>query len=183
MARLKNVRHERFVKEYIICGSNASEAYRRTCEAYPTVRGPVTNPASYRVVAHEIYHRPEVQKRIEEIQTKMAKKADITIEKVLTDIQEAIAMAKLHARPSEIISGAMAQAKLVGLDRDRVEMGAVGSFDGIENISEILEKVAREEGPEAALALSKAFGLDKAETAEPATEDLIDQTPPTDAVN
>lgn len=191
MARLKNVRHERFAHEYILCGSNATEAYRRTWEAFPPNKGkPITNPNSWRTIACQTMKRRGVRKRIEEIQIRMAKKADITMDKVLGDLQEALNMARLHAKPSDMISASMAQAKLVGLLRDRVETGDVGSFDGIENMSEILEKLAREEGPEAALALSKAFGLDKTEaplvesSAEMGeTDGLMDQTPPTDAVN
>lgn len=120
----------------------------------------------------------------------MAKKADITMDKVLSDLQEAMGMAKLQGKPSDIITAAMSQAKLVGLLRDRVETGGVGDFDGMENISEILQKVAEEAGPEAALALSKAFGIDNAETTleggasvEEEAAGLIDQSPPSDAVN
>jgi hypothetical protein len=48
----------------------------------------------------------------------------------------------------------------VGLLRDRTEVGKPGDFEQLESISEVLEKVAQEAGPEAASALSKAFCLD-----------------------
>lgn len=115
----------------------------------------------------------------------MAKKSDITMDKVLTDLETAIFMAKAQAKPNEIVSGAMAQAKVVGLLRDRVETGNVGDFDGMDNLSEILEKVAEEAGPEAALALSKALGVGES-TPEPVEEEdsqLAQAIPPSDAVN
>lgn len=187
MAKLKNVRHERFTHEYILCGGNATEAYRRTWEAFPNAK-PITNPNSWKVIACQVSNRPEVKSRIMEKAEKMAKKADITMDKVLSDLQEALNMARLHAKPSDMISASMAQAKIVGLLRDRVETGNVGDFDGMENVSEILEKVAQEAGPEAALALSKAFGLEQgsatnAESPVVQEPDPIDQPPPTDSVN
>ncbi len=188
MARLRNVRHERFAHEYILTGNNATEAYRRTWAAFPNAK-PITHPRSFNVIGCQTKKRPGVMRRVEELRDKMAKKADITMDKVLTDLQEALNMARLHAKPSDMISASMSQAKIVGLLRDRIETGDVGSFDGMEDISEILEKVGQDAGPEAALALSKAFGLDKTETAEvteiekPEGAEFMDQAPPTDAVN
>lgn len=181
MAKHPNIRYEKFAREYVLNGGNAADACRKTREFFGD--RPLTNVGSARVIGFSMLRQPKVGQRIDELREKMAKKADITMDKVLTDLQEALTMARLHAKPSDMISASMAQAKLVGLLRDRVETGAVGDFDGIEDISEILEKVAKEEGPEAALALSKAFGLDQAETAVEQPAELMDQSPPTDAVN
>jgi hypothetical protein len=41
-----------------------------------------------------------------------------------------------------------------------LNVNAGSDFDGMENISDILAKVAEEAGPEAALVLAKAFGLE-----------------------
>lgn len=189
MAALKNIRHEMFVREYIRNGGLGGQAYRKVSKQYPRKITGVNNPGSYRVVACQLRKRPDIQQREQELRDKMAKKSDITMEKVLTDIQEALNLARSQAKPNDMVNAVMAQAKLVGLLRDRVETGGVGDFDGMENISEILEKVREEAGPEAALALSKAFGLDNAETAKRPAPDpeeaagLIDQPPPSDSVN
>lgn len=185
MAALKNIRHETFVREFIANGGNAAEAYRELSKKLPWKRTGVTNPKGYGVIACVLRRRPDIQKREQELREQMAKKSDITIEKVLTDIEEALNLARAQAKPNEMVNAAMSQAKLVGLLKDRIETGGVGDFEGMDNISEILEKVREEAGPEAALALTKAFGLDKAETA-PKTEEaagLIDQPPPSDSVN
>lgn len=114
----------------------------------------------------------------------MAKKADITLDKVLTDCQAAIEMALAQAKPNDLVNATMAQAKLVGLLRDRTEIGAPGDFEGLENISDILEKVEAEAGAEAALALAKAFGYVKDdEPAQPEDTKLAQAVPPSDAVN
>ena len=90
----------------------------------------------------------------------MARRADITEDKILTDYQIALEIAKEQARPDSIVNAATAQARLTGLLRDRTEVGKPGDFEQLESISEVLEKVAQELGPEGALALSKAMGLD-----------------------
>ena len=41
-----------------------------------------------------------------------------------------------------------------------IDVNAGSDFDGMEDVSEILQKVAEEAGPEAALILAQAFGLE-----------------------
>ena len=114
----------------------------------------------------------------------MAKKSDITLDKLLTDLEHAVQMSKTQAKPNDLVNATMAQAKLVGLLRDRVEAGAPGDFDGLENISDILEKVERELGAEVALILAKTFGYAPAETDEKKeAAGLLAQQPPSDSVN
>lgn len=106
------------------------------------------------------------------------KKSDITVDKVLADYQHALDLAKVQNKPAEIVGAASAQAKLVGLLRDRVETGGVGDFGDVQSVADILEIVAKEAGPEAALSLAGIFGVGP----KKAVEDLIPE-PPTDAVN
>ena len=185
MGMLRNVRHEFFVREYVKLGGNGAEAYRRIAARFPNKR--LRHPDAAKAIAYSIRRRPEVRRREMELISVMAKKSDITIDKVLTDLQEAFNMAKLSAKPNDMTNATMAQAKLVGLLRDRVETGGVGEFDGTEDVSAILEKVAQEEGAEAALALAVAFGYGPKEppTVEQPKEtaQLAEAKPPTDAVN
>lgn len=185
MAMLKNIRHEHFVREYIRNGGQARAAYLYVTQMFPGK--PLRHPKSASVVACILLKRPDVRRREQEIRDLMVKKSDITIEKILTDYEFAKNLAKSQAKPNEIVNAATAQAKLVGLLRDRVETGDVGDFDGIEDISAILEKAEAEAGPEVALAVAKALGLAPAETTEAEKEKgddgLIDQSPPSDSVN
>ncbi len=185
MARLKNIRHETFARNYVVTG-NLGQAYRETRIAL--CDPPLTHPDSARIIGHKISRKPKVARRIEELRTAMAKKSDITMDKVLTDLQEAINMARFQAKPNDLVNASMAQAKLVGLLRDRVETGSVGDFDGMESVAEILQKVADEAGSEAALILAKAFGLEKVGEAEELDEGeeaaaLMNKAPPSDSVN
>jgi len=152
MPVLKNPRHENFAREYVKTGIGA-EAYRRV---YPRAH-PISTA---RVCASQLLTNPNIASRTVEPRQAMAKRADITEDKILTDYQIALEIAKEQAKPDSIVNAATAQAKLVGLLRDRIESGNVGEFDALDNVSDILEKVAQQAGPEAALALSKAFGLD-----------------------
>jgi len=188
MAALRNIRHEKFVREYIANGGNGAEAYRKVVRQYPRKKTGMNNPEGYRVVASILRSRPDIRRREEELRQTMAKRGDITMEKILTNYEEALNLAKAREQPNEIVNAATAQAKLVGLLRDRVETGNVGEFEGMENISDILEKVREEEGPEAALALMKAFGLSESPDNQKASENeetaaLLEQPSPSDSVN
>jgi len=90
----------------------------------------------------------------------MAKRADITEDKILTDYQAALDLAKTQRKPDSIVNAATAQAKLVGLLKDRIETKNVDNFENMDSISDILQAVSDQAGPEAALALAKALGVD-----------------------
>ena len=153
MPILKNPRHEKFAREYVKTGVGA-EAYRR---AYPRAH-PISTA---RVCASQLLTKPNIARRTAELRQAIAKRANITEDKILTDCEEALQLAKAQAKPNAIVNAAMAQAKLVGLLRDRIETKNVNEFEHMESIDDILQKVANEAGTEAAAALAKAFGLDK----------------------
>lgn len=177
--------HERFVREYIKNGGNGAAAYRKA-----TMLG-YTHPASDRTGAYRLLRKPYVRKRYEELRQQMARRADITIDKVLTDYQEALLMAKSQGKPGEMVAAATAQAKLVGLLRERVEAGNVGDFDRLENVSDIIALVEESAGPEAAMLLAEmaekmgfaGVQKEKAPQAEPEETQLEALEPPSDAVN
>lgn len=182
--------HEVFIREFIKNGGNGARAWRDM--TIQLKRPLLTNKLSYKVIAHATLKRPEIKKRYEEIQQKMAKRADITEDSILTKYEDAFTIAKTLEKPETMVSAATAQAKLVGLLRDRIETGDAGDFDKMENISDILAAVAEQAGPDAALALSKAFGLESSvsplkeltEASKELTEaDLAEARPASDSVN
>lgn len=119
------------------------------------------------------------------------RKSDITFEKILNDYQLALEMARADRKPGEMVSAAREQAKLVGLLVERRELGGAGDFEQMDNVSEILEAVEKEVGPEVALALAKAFNVSKdaeneqksAPALEQDAEALLEAKPGSDAVN
>src|SRR6266852_665953 len=145
-----NYNQERFLRELVKTG-NATEAWQR-------IYNPSCRECS-RAAAALCLSKPHVRKRWYELQERAMKKQDISIDKVLTDHQWAIDRAKADGKPAEVIAGANAQAKLVGLLRDRVETGNVGEFGDANSIADILELLAKEAGPEVAMTLAAMFGL------------------------
>ena len=164
---------EKFAYAYVKHNGNGAEA---ALAAYGN-----SSRNAARVRSHRLLQKPHVKRKIEEIRTKMAKRSDITIEKILTDYQEALNIAKSQERASDMVAAATAQAKLVGLLRDRLETGQPGDFDHLDDISAIIEKVAAEVGPEAAQALLKALGYTELEM--PEDDMLADVKPASDALN
>ena len=140
-----NLRHERFLREYIMLG-NKTEAYARV---YPNASRAAANMAAARLWA-----QPKVKKRAQEIVESMIKRADITEDKILADYQHALDLAKAKDEPNSIVNAAIAQAKLVGLLRERVETGGVGDFSNAETIEEVLEGVTELLGPDMAQAIA-----------------------------
>ena len=179
MPVLKRPKHEQFARNYVK-HSNASLAYREAYGVnYFKVKSSAWNLLNY---------HPKVKARVEELRQQMAKRADITEDKILTDYQTALNLAVSKDDPNAIVNAATAQAKLVGLLRERVETGEVGDFDQMENISEVLEAVAAQSGPEAATALAKAFGVELTDNALKANEGLSNDAlsiakPASEAVN
>src|SRR5712671_2062325 len=139
-----------FVREYMKLG-NATKAWQKV---YDTSCRQCAQAASSHCLS-----KPHVKRYLHELQERQMKKSDISIDKVLTDCQLAFDMAKGQQKASEMIAATMAQAKLVGLLRDRVETGGVGDFGDTNSIADVLEMVAKEAGPEAAMTLAAMFGL------------------------
>ena len=158
MAALRRHHHELIVQYYIRTGGNAAEAYRLASKK--CIGKPLNHPKSPAVCAGRILAYPEVKARLAELQAQMAKRADITVDKILSEYQRALNMAESLEKPA-----------------DRVEAGSVGDFDKMDNISDIIEAVAMEAGPEAAQALMKAFGLSGIADADKATSDALIENP------
>jgi len=110
----------------------------------------------------------------------LLKKADITVDRILNEYEEARILATEQAKPEAMLSASEKKAKLVGLLVDRREVGNAGEFEQLTDISGILEKVRQEAGLEAA----KAFGLDvNPNEAPPNGDDLDTLEPPTGSMN
>jgi hypothetical protein len=122
----------------------------------------------------------------------MAKRADITEDKILSNYEEAITMARAQAKPNDLTNAATAQAKLVGLLRDRVDISDTTDVAQMEDANEILNAVAARKGRTAALELARHFGITDwqpanveplQEVPEPDADGLLIQKAASDAVN
>lgn len=170
------IRQELFLRELMKTGV-AAEAWRRVYKS--------GSPANAKVCASYTLRKPHVRKRYNELLERQMKKSDITVDKILADYQHALEVAKAQDKSAEIVNAAQAQAKLVGLLRDKVEVGQVGDFQDISSIADILEIVGKEVGEEAAMVLAAAFNIPmEVEQADKKSETkLLIADPPSDAVN
>jgi hypothetical protein len=158
--QLREKRHELFLREYLINGWNGKEAYIK-------VYGPVKTA---HIQAHKLLKKPHVRQRFNQMVNKLIKRADITEERILSQYQDAYDMARDQGKSADMISASTAQAKLVGLLKDRIEHGAPGEFEHLENVSDVLEALSQQIGPEAALSIGKALGITQAVVAPPVVE-------------
>lgn len=176
MGVLKNLRHEQAVRAYVrlhLEGETVGFQYKAYREAYPHV----TNQDCLQSAASRLFKQPHIQERIRQVTKRLITRMDITEEKILSKYEEAYELAKAQGKSADMISASTAQAKLVGLLRDRIEAGGPGDFDNMENVSDILKALEHQAGPEAALALAQALGLTTVES--PAEESA--EAPDTDA--
>lgn len=170
------IRQELFLRELMKTGV-AAEAWRR-----------VYKPKSFygaQVSACRTLKKPHVRRRYNELLERQMKKSDITVDKVLADYQHALDLAKSQGKAADIVNAAQAQAKLVGLLRDKVEVGGVGDFQDINSVADILEIVGKEIGEEAAMVLAAAFNIPLEQEPEDRQSEkkLLIADPPSDAVN
>lgn len=173
------IRQELFLRELMKTGV-AAEAWRRV---YKTA-----SPKNAKVCASVTLRKPHVRRRYNELLERQMKKSDITIDKILADYQHALDIAKDQNKAADIVNAAQAQAKLVGLLRDRVETGNVGDFQDVNSVADILEIVGKEIGEEAAMVLAAAFNIPMDtivdQPVDKQTENkLLIADPPSDAVN
>lgn len=177
MPPLPDFRQEMFVRELIKNRLQGGSQVNAWIASHPGVKSrAVANAAASRAIKY-----PNIQARYQELMAKHMKKADITIEKILADYQLALDMAKAQDKPSEIISAAREQARLMGLLRERIEAGGVGDFDNVTDVGEILDVVEREAGKAAAIALAKAFNI--SHRFEDDASALEQSEPASDAIN
>lgn len=102
MPVLKNARHEAFAQG-LAKGLSAAEAYTK---------------AGYqgdRTAASRLSTNVNVQKRVEELKSKVAKKTEITIESLAGELEEARTIAIAEKQTSAAVSATMGKAKLFGL--------------------------------------------------------------------
>jgi 2-keto-4-pentenoate hydratase len=103
---------------------------------------------------------PKVRERLQEVQADIIKRADITIDKILTKYEQARKLAVRQAKPEAMAAISEKKAKLVGLLGNRKEVGTPCDFEQMTDISQILAKVLEDAaGAETAEAPAKAFGI------------------------
>lgn len=113
-------KQENFCKAYVETG-NASEAYRRAYSVSPT-----TKLATINRKAAEVMRNGNVSARVAELRALSASKACITVDSLILELEEARQAALTAETPqaSAAATATMGKAKLLGLDKQVVELSA-----------------------------------------------------------
>lgn len=107
-------KQENFCLAYLETG-NASEAYRRAYNAENM------KPESINKRASELLDNGEVAGRLEELRAPIIAKAQLTVEDLLAELEEARQLAIETEAPAPAVSATMGKAKLLGLDKQVLE--------------------------------------------------------------
>lgn len=108
-------KREAFCLAYIETG-NASEAYRRAFDAENMKAETVTKRAS------ELLDNGEVKGRLSELREPILKRHGNTVDDLLDELEKARARALEADRPAAAVSATMGKARLLGLDRQQIDV-------------------------------------------------------------
>ena len=107
-------KQENFCLAYLETG-NASEAYRRAYDAENMGANAIA------VEACNMLGSPKIALRLSELRAPAIAKAQLTIEDLLAELEEARRLAIDTEAPAPAVSATMGKAKLLGLDKQVVE--------------------------------------------------------------
>lgn len=110
-------KQEAFCIAYLETG-NATEAYRRSYDVSNSA------PASINRAAKGLMDNAKIAARLAELRAPVIKRAQITVEDLLRELEEArtVAMTCETPQSSAAIAATMGKAKLLGLDKQIVEL-------------------------------------------------------------
>src|ERR1700761_167286 len=83
----------------------------------------------------------EIRTRIDEILRPVTARTRVSIESLLNELETTITDARADGQHGVVIGALTLSAKLVGLLRDKIEVGRVGDFDACESNDEIAAKM------------------------------------------
>jgi len=107
-------KQEAFCLAYLETG-NASEAYRR---AYNTKR---MKPATVNRKAKELLDHGKIAARLAQLQGEAAKRNEITVDSLISELEEARQLALQEGQPSAMVSATMGKAKITGYDKQIID--------------------------------------------------------------
>jgi phage terminase small subunit len=127
------IKQEKFCMVYIETG-NASEAYRQSynCENM--------KPESINNKAYELLKKVEIGARLDELRGEHAKRHNLTIDDLITELEEArqAALSAMVVQSSASVAATMSKAKLLGfLDKKEEDK----SSDLVETLNKLIDKM------------------------------------------
>jgi hypothetical protein len=147
MPPLRNPKHELFCQRIATSPKNGlsqGQCYEAS--------GFKTNGRSADACAARLLTEANVRNRISELIEPAVKKARVSIESLLDQLETTITDARATKQHSVVIQALTLSAKLVGLLRERVEIGGPGSFAACESPGDLMQALFADMTPVEALA-------------------------------
>lgn len=126
---LKNQKHELFCQA-LLKGETAHAAYETA--GYAPDDGNATR----------LRKNPRVQDRLRELQSEVAAESKVTVESLLSELEDARLKATSLKQFSAVVRSIESKARISGVMVQRVEIGGPGAFDDCGTIESVLEKAA-----------------------------------------
>ena len=114
MVKKLTLKQEKYCAKFVECG-NASEAYRYAYNAEKM------KPRTVNKRALELQNNGYITGRVEALRAEHAKRHEITIDSIATELEEARVLARITQAPASMVSASMGKAKLFGLITDKQE--------------------------------------------------------------
>jgi phage terminase small subunit len=153
MPALRNPRHEAFCHAYRENGGNGRRAYLAAGYNARLPRNSRSVPVD--AAASRLLRHVKVNERLQELAAMTTKRHEITVDTLITDLEDDRQLARTEGQASAAVQATMAKARLLGLIIDRKESGAPGDFAGLQTADEVIALVRNELGEEAAKALAR----------------------------
>lgn len=130
-------KQEKFCLVYLETG-NASEAYRQSYNAENMSQNALNREASV------MLDNPKIAQRLEQLRAPIIKKAQLTVEDLLRELEEARQLAIQTEAPAPAVSATMGKAKLLGLDKQVIDhQSSDGSMSPKDSTSATIEALKR----------------------------------------
>jgi len=123
-------KREKFA-QLVATGKSGAEAYRRAFAVRPT-----TKPETVQQSASRLLADPNVTARVEALRRRAVKKAEITVDSLAKEFEEARLLAKKKGQAAAMVAATTGKGKLSGhlVERHR-HSGAIGTYD-LTNVSD-----------------------------------------------
>jgi hypothetical protein len=163
MPALENPRHEKFARLWHQSG-NSSRSYK--------IAFGHSEPQKWHTVEGcRLLAKPSIERRIAELKRETIKRADVTVDRILAELEEGRLLASEQHKPAAMIAATVSKARLCGLlvDKRQSRASSVG-IEGADSLPELFDQVAIQFGRPVAVAfmaaLENILGLLDLETME-----------------
>ncbi len=130
-----------FVRLYFELG-NASEAYKRAYNSH-------AKPNTLHRKANDLLKHPVIKKEVQTMQAQARERNQVTIDKVVDELEEARQIAKQSGNAAAMVSATLGKAKVLGLVVDKQETNTktltppVFNFVGVQPLSQYSQEELR----------------------------------------